>query len=106
MKAIFRSAFLALAIMALVVPAYAGPHEDGLAAYQRGDHATALKIMRPLAEQGQAQAQHNLGVMYYNGVPAKDYGEAVKWYRMAAEQGFADAQVNLGFMYHNGRGVT
>ena len=52
MKAILRGGFLVLAIMALAVPANAGPHEDGMAAYQRGDYATALKIMRPLAEQG------------------------------------------------------
>ena len=71
--------------------------EDGLAAAQRGDYATALKLLRPLAEQGHADAQHNLGVMYINGrgVP-QDYAEAVKWFRLAAEQGHAVAQYNLG----------
>jgi hypothetical protein len=57
MKAILRIGFLALAIMALAVPANAGPFEDGLAAYQRDDYATALKFWRPLAEQGDALAQ-------------------------------------------------
>ena len=84
----------------------AGPLEDGLAAAQRGDYATALRLWRPLADRGNASAQHNLGVMYSNGhgVP-QDYIEAVKWYRKAAEQGFADAQFNLGNIYLNGRGV-
>ena len=106
MKAIFRSGFLALAIMVLAVPANAGPFEDGLVAYQRGDYATALKFWRPLAEKGNASAQYNLGVMHANGrgVP-QDYAQAVKWYRMAVEQGLAEAQSNLGNMYDNGWGV-
>ena len=56
MKAILRSGFLALAIMALTVPANAGPFEDALAAAQRGDYVTALRLLRPLAEQGHAGA--------------------------------------------------
>ena len=62
--------------------------------------------LRKRAEQGDADAQHSLGVMYHNGegVP-QDYAEAVKWYRLAAEQGFAVAQLNLVFMYYNGEGV-
>ena len=59
-----------------------------------------------LAKQGEAYAQHNLGVMYENGegVPEND-AEAVKWYRKAADQGEANAQFNLGVMYDNGDGV-
>jgi hypothetical protein len=89
----------------LALPAQAG-FEDGLAAYKRGDYATALKEWQPLAEAGNADAQYNLGLMYYNGrgVP-QDHREAVKWYRLAAEQGYALAQYNLGVMYVNGRGV-
>jgi TPR repeat protein len=58
------------------------------------------------AEQGNAIAQFNLGVMYANGqgVP-KDYTIAVRWYRFAAEQGNASAQSNLGTMYGMGTGV-
>ena len=84
-------------LLALTVPADAGPYEDGNAAYSRKDYATALKIWKPLAEQGHANAQFDLGVIYDNGdgVP-QDYAEAVKWYRMAAEQGYATAQFNLG----------
>jgi hypothetical protein len=58
------------------------------------------------ADQGHAEAQYNLGVMYYKGqgVP-QDYAEAVKWYRLAADQGYAEAQYNLGVMYGKGQGV-
>ena len=61
---------------------------------------------RPLAEQGDASAQTNLGKMYHqgHGVP-RDYAEAMKWYRLAAEQGFALAQSNLGGMYISSHGV-
>ena len=58
------------------------------------------------AEQGVAEAQFNLGLMYYNGQGVRqDYAEAVRWYRQAAEQGNAEAQNNLGTMYAIGQGV-
>ncbi|MDB4521411.1 sel1 repeat family protein [Akkermansiaceae bacterium] len=64
------------------------------------------KTVRERAEAGDAEAQSNLGAMYYtgNGVP-KDYVEAVKWTRKAAEQGDAEAQATLGIMYQTGEGV-
>ncbi len=77
-----------------------------MAADQRGDYATALRERRPLAEQGNAEAQFNLGNMYRKGLGVpQDYAEAVKWYRKAAEQGYAEAQFNLGSMYYHGYGV-
>jgi len=61
---------------------------------------------KALAEQGNASAQANLGIMYEfgDGVP-ENKAEAVRWYRLAAEQGNAPAQYNLGSMYANGEGV-
>jgi TPR repeat protein len=80
--------------------------DDGVAAYKRGDYATAYQEFRPLAEQGDAKTQFNLGIMYANGVGvAENDIEAVKWYHKAAEQGYADAQASLGFMFDNGEGV-
>ena len=78
----------------------------GEAYYERGTLAPALPEIFPLAEQGHADAQFQLGLMYAlgEGVP-KDDVEAVKWLCMAAEQGHAGAQNNLGFMYALGRGV-
>jgi TPR repeat protein len=89
-------------------PAVAGPFEDADAAYNKGDYATVLRLMRPLAEaeQGLADAQFNLGIMYANGqgVP-QDYAAAMTWYRKAAEQGHGGAQNNLVNMYAKGQGV-
>ena len=94
MKSILRIGFLALAIMALAVPANAGPFEDGLAAYQRGYYAAALKFWRPLAEQGDARAQKSLGVIYAQGLGVyaqglgvpQDDAEAAKWHQLANAQ--------------------
>ena len=70
------------------------------------DYTEAIQWYRQAAEQGDAGAQNNLGVMYRygQGVPQND-AEAVKWFRLAAEQGIAGAQANLGLMYFNGQGI-
>ena len=59
------------------------------------------------AEQGDAEAQYNLGVSYAEGDGVvKDLEEAIKWWRKAADQGNADAQTNLGIAYGYGAGVA
>ena len=91
--------------LGLMAPALAGL-DEGEAAYQRGDYATAIREWRPLAKQGVADAQYNLGVMYGEGLGVpQDYAKAVGWWRKSAEQGHATAQYNLGVAYHNGEGV-
>ncbi len=92
-------------LMGLAAPVWAG-FDEGAAAYKRGDYSAALGEWRPLAEQGRAAAQYNLGVLYRKGqgVP-RDYVEAAKWFRKAAAQGHAQAQSHLGHMYAFGRGV-
>jgi len=98
---------LAVSMSCLVATANATPMDDAFVSHGRGDYAEALKIFRPLAEQGNAKAQSNLGVMYNNGQGVtQDYKEAVKWYGLAAAQGDASAQHLLGTMYDNGQGVT
>ena len=86
--------------------AVAADYDKGLLAYNSGDFKTALAEWTPLAEQGLARAQNNLGVMYANGygVPENDK-TAVKWLTLAAKQGYAGAQGNLGVMYAKGEGV-
>lgn len=78
----------------------------GLEAYRRGDYATVVKEWRPIAEQGFAEAQFTLGVIYDEGkgVP-RNHEEALKWYRKAADQGHAKAQLIIGAMYFQGNGV-
>ena len=96
---------LVLSIVCLAAPAWAD-FKAGVDAYQRGDYATALREWQPLAEQGQALAQYNLGLLYANGQGvSKDDAQAQQWYEKAAAQGHADAQVNLGILYDYGRGV-
>ena len=74
--------------------AIAQDYDAGLKAFQAGDFQTALKEWNPLADQGHAGAQYNLGIMYANGygVPEDD-AEAVRWYRLAADQGHAGRPV-------------
>jgi TPR repeat protein len=99
---------LAVWLMVLTVAgtAVAGSLEDALSAHMHGDYATALRLYKPLADQGDASAQYNLGTMYEagQGVP-QDYAEAVIWYRKAADHGAASAQYNLGVLYDTGHGV-
>ena len=98
---------LLTALLLSVGTTWADPLEDGIAAHERGDYANALGIYLPLATQGVAEAQSNLGFMYSKGQGvAQDYAEAVKWTRLAAVQGVAEAQSNLGGMYRRGEGVA
>ena len=101
-----RFLFAVFLVVACATGAAADSFEDGRSAYERGDYAQAMNLLRPLAAQGDARAQFNLGVMYRHGegVP-QDAQEAVTWYRKAAEQGYAPAQYNLGVMYRHGQGV-
>ena len=100
---------LALAVVflsCLTAPARAGI-DEGLAAYERGDYATALQEWAPLANQGDAEAQYFLGHMYAEGqgVP-RQYGKAAVWFRQAAEQGNGYGQFALGYLYDKGIGVA
>ena len=78
-------------LVSLCTPAFADL-AAGQRAWKDGDYATALKELLPLAQQGNAVAQVNVGLMYNGGqgVP-QDVNEALRWYRLAAEQGLADA---------------
>jgi uncharacterized protein len=102
-KTVVVALILAACITGLAV---AGPAEDGMAAFQRGDYAAAMRLWRPLAHQGNADAQFLLGAMYGRGEGVeRDYTTAVTWYRKAADQGHPGAQWSLGTMYQDGREV-
>ena len=79
---------------------------EGATAYNSKNYAVALKEIRPLAQAGNADAQHLLGLMYYmgRGVP-QDYKQALEWHRKAAQKGKADAQYVVGAMYYTGNAV-
>ena len=81
-KRTFGILFVALALCG---QAWAGPFEDGEMAYVRGDYATALRLLRPFADQGDAIAQSIFGLMYaYGDGVAKDYVQAHMWLNLAA----------------------
>src|SRR4030095_11486467 len=87
----------------LAMPAIAGPLEDGVAAFGRGDVATALRVLQPLAEQGNPLAKAVLGSMYDEGKGvAQDLAKASTLYREAAGSDVAQAQMLLGRMYATG----
>ena len=91
-----RHIFFFLLIVMLSPISWGADYNKGVDAYERGDYATALREWTPFAEQGNAIAQCNLGVMYDNGKGVeKNLTEAMKWYRKAAEQGNENALNNL-----------
>lgn len=78
----------------------------GMMYHTANNYPEAIKWYKKATEQGVAIAQHNLGVLYFDGkgVPV-NYPEAFKWYKKAAEQGVVFAQYNLGNMYYYGKGI-
>ncbi len=78
----------------------------GWEAYQSGNYSGAMQNWMPLAEQGDANAQLNVGLMYDAGQGVSvDHARAAQWYRKSAENGLAAAQYNLGLLYRDGQGV-
>ena len=79
-----------------IAGAIAGPWEDGMASYSRGDYVPAIRLFRPLAEQGNAKAQRVLGVMYRRGQGvARNSVRAFVWFNRAAARGDATAKAEL-----------
>jgi TPR repeat protein len=77
-----------LLVLSFAASGTAGPAEDADAAMKRHDYKTALQLIRPLAEQGDANAQYNLGVFYDNGLGVpQDRIRAYMWLSLAAMQG-------------------
>ena len=75
-------------VLGFATPMAAGPLEDADAAVKRRDYATALRLIRPLAEQGDANAQYILGVFYDNGLGVpQDKIRAYMWFNLSAAQG-------------------
>ena len=86
-----------VALLLLGAPAaLAGPWEDGMAAYNRGDYVPAIRLFRPLAEQGNPKAQSVIGAMYRKGQGvAKNSVRALMWFSLAAKRGDAKAKAEL-----------
>ena len=79
---------------------------DGEAAYEKADYKTALAAWQPLADKGDADAQHALGIMYLHGYGvAPDPDQAVKWLTKSCLQGNVHACDALGAMYEQGKHI-
>ena len=100
-----RNLFFILALFSSTT-SFANDFQEGLDAIHGTNYNKALEKLRPLAAQGHAAAQYNLGVMHEwgDGVPQNNL-LAIKWYRRAAENFHKDAQNNLGAMYSKGEGT-
>ncbi|MCF6337598.1 MAG: sel1 repeat family protein [Gammaproteobacteria bacterium] len=82
------------------------PIDAGIIAVENEDYAGAFTIFLRLAEAGNAEAQHNLAMLYRTGKGVeKDMSASFKWFQQAAEQGIPDAQYYLGHMYDSGESV-
>jgi uncharacterized protein len=109
MNRVIRHAFAAIVLVSSVAAPVAA--QQGMTEAEReaqaNDYATAVKLMRPLADKGDANAQHALGMLYSIGLggAAPDNVAAVSWFRKAADQGLAAAQLFLGLQYDKGLGV-
>lgn len=74
--------------------------------FQKENPKGAENVLREAAQRGDAVAQHDLGLLYYDGKGVtQDYAEAAIWYGKAAAQGELKSQVKLGSLYMNGQGV-
>jgi TPR repeat protein len=79
---------------------------EGIIAESKGNYDKALQELRPLAAQGNVNAEVEIGAMYRygQGVPV-DYVQAFNWYSKAASKGNTQAQISVGTLYENGQGV-
>lgn len=99
----FRIMFCASIIFAVAFPAYAGEFEEGKVAFEFQDYETALQKWKPLAENGNPEAQASIGNMHFQGKGlTKDVSEALRWWKKAAENGDSNLQQELGHDYYFG----
>ena len=94
-RMIFAGLVVAAQILG-VAGAVAGPWEDGMASYNRGDYVPAIQVFRVMAAQGNAKAQHLVGVMYHRGQGvARNSVRAFAWFSLAAAHGDREARAKL-----------
>jgi len=85
---------------------YAEAFVAGLNAIDRQHYSTAFRAFKPMAEQGIAEAQNNIGFLYEKGFGVKrNYATAISWYTRSANQNLPEAQHNLGMLNYRGYGV-
>lgn len=96
---------LSLTLISIASSALGDSWKEATEAFGRKQYATAMKLLRPLAENGHAAAQYQIALMHKMGLGvSKSEKEARKWSRLAAKQGHTEAQVLLGSLYYKKEG--
>lgn len=73
---------------------------QGIAAFEAGDYTIAFKILKPIANRGEPEAQCIIANIYHLGLGLeRNILEAVKWYKKSAEQGYGLASNNLAGIF-------
>lgn len=99
----FISIVVSLSLSSIIVGARADALQDAVAAVQRKDYPTAVRLLEPLARGGNPLAQSRLAWLYYHGHGVRESDAlALQWFERAARQGLAEAQFHLGNMYAYG----
>jgi TPR repeat protein len=99
---------LVLVVVAKIVissgqPASAKTIAEADAAFARKDYAAALNLLRPLADRGDAMAQHALATYYKHGLGVeRDQAKAANLELLSATQGYAKAESALGAILLHG----
>jgi TPR repeat protein len=92
-----------LTLLLAAAPASADDLQDAAAAIHRKDYPTAVRLLEPLAQAGNALAQMRLGTLYYHGHGVRESDAlALQWFQRAANRGLAEAQFQLGNMHAYG----
>ncbi len=104
MKKLFLASFCAL----ILTPAVSlADYESGIAAYEAENYDEAFQILKPLADNGDSEAQYQIAEMYkYGEGTAESIDEAIVWYKKSAEQLNSSALFDLGWMHKAGRLVA
>ncbi|HLA36203.1 MAG TPA: tetratricopeptide repeat protein [Rhodocyclaceae bacterium] len=91
---------LAVLCLAIAASSYATPLDDAIKAIDAGRDAQAFQLLTPLANEGNAQAQYRLGILYYHGKGApEDENLAIYWWKKAAAQGNSEAMFHIANAY-------
>jgi TPR repeat protein len=99
----FSSIVVFISLSSVIVGARADALQDAVAAVQRKDYPTAVRLLEPLARGGNPLAQSRLAWLYYHGHGVRESDAlALQWFERAARQGLAEAQFHLGNMYAYG----
>jgi TPR repeat protein len=99
-----RFIYRTLLLFALTCQVVYADFKSGSASAKVGDFATAYEQWLPLAEQGDAASQFNIGLLHSKQLVTEASPEqAVKWYLRAANNNHTHAQFNLGIKYDKGQ---